>query len=214
MTANQQDRVNQIGNNVPMPDKTAADIVALAKQPRTVHDLIACGVTRALTLWPEWAWAITALDKRVENRGFPIPRTIVGQRIAIHAGANIGGGPGIPTKRRGIEAMLRTAAAAGWETGGVYQLGDHAWMGLTKGDRRVKLDSPGDIPTGVIVATAVLREAMYPEVKGPWKVPGQWGWHLEDVQVLATPITPLPGWCHQGFWSLAATKRAVMGGGL
>ena len=38
---------------------------------------------RALTLWPEWAWAIHHLDKRVENRGWPIP---AGEWFALHAG--------------------------------------------------------------------------------------------------------------------------------
>lgn len=41
---------------------------------------------KALTLIQPWAWAITTLGKRVENRGWKPPARIIGQRIAIHAG--------------------------------------------------------------------------------------------------------------------------------
>lgn len=42
---------------------------------------------RALTLRPHWAHAVAHLGKRVENRTRPIPEALVGQRVAIHAGA-------------------------------------------------------------------------------------------------------------------------------
>lgn len=41
---------------------------------------------RGLTLNRPWTWAITALDKRVENRSWRPPPYIVGRYIAIHAG--------------------------------------------------------------------------------------------------------------------------------
>jgi hypothetical protein len=42
---------------------------------------------KALTIWQPWASLIMAGAKPVEWRGWPCPRWIVGQRIAIHAGA-------------------------------------------------------------------------------------------------------------------------------
>jgi hypothetical protein len=42
---------------------------------------------KALTIWQPWASLIIAGAKPVEWRGWPAPRWIVGQRIAIHAGA-------------------------------------------------------------------------------------------------------------------------------
>lgn len=42
---------------------------------------------KALTIWQPWASLIIAGAKTVEWRGWPCPRWIVGQRIAIHAGA-------------------------------------------------------------------------------------------------------------------------------
>ena len=44
----------------------------------------------ALTLHPEWAWAICHAFKRVENRSWhPGKRLPVGSRLAIHAGRTI-----------------------------------------------------------------------------------------------------------------------------
>ena len=40
----------------------------------------------ALTLWQPWAWAIARAGKDVENRTWPPPKWLIGQRLAIHAG--------------------------------------------------------------------------------------------------------------------------------
>lgn len=44
---------------------------------------------KALTVKQPWAWAIAEGYKPVENRTWPPPRYIIGQRIAIHASARI-----------------------------------------------------------------------------------------------------------------------------
>lgn len=41
----------------------------------------------AITIWQPWASLIMAGAKKVEWRGWACPRWIIGQRIAIHAGA-------------------------------------------------------------------------------------------------------------------------------
>lgn len=43
---------------------------------------------KALTLWRPWAWAIFH-GKDVENRTWSPPASMIGQRIAIHAGKKI-----------------------------------------------------------------------------------------------------------------------------
>lgn len=46
----------------------------------------------AITLWPEWAWAVRFLGKNVENREWDtLPEEIRGKWIAIHGGQAIGG---------------------------------------------------------------------------------------------------------------------------
>lgn len=41
---------------------------------------------KALTLIQPWAWCITHSDKRVENRTWEPPASLLGERFAIHAG--------------------------------------------------------------------------------------------------------------------------------
>lgn len=41
---------------------------------------------RALTLWQPWAWAVVAGHKPIENRPWPIPRSMIGVPFALHAG--------------------------------------------------------------------------------------------------------------------------------
>lgn len=43
----------------------------------------------ALTLWQPWCYAMVHLGKRVENRPWHPPRWLIGQRIALHAGATL-----------------------------------------------------------------------------------------------------------------------------
>lgn len=82
--------------------------------PKVVRDeeglarLRARGVTRALTLWPEWGVAFTKLDKRVENRPAPPFRNLIGQRIAFHMGKWIGGRKA--GEFEGLRSLFATAA--------------------------------------------------------------------------------------------------------
>lgn len=41
---------------------------------------------KAITLWRPWPYAVMWCGKRVENRSWAPPRSLIGQRIAIHAG--------------------------------------------------------------------------------------------------------------------------------
>jgi hypothetical protein len=45
---------------------------------------------KALTLHACWAWAIAHAGKDIENRVWSPPKAMIGQRIAIHAGAKPG----------------------------------------------------------------------------------------------------------------------------
>ena len=60
---------------------------------------------QAITLWPEWSWAILNLGKDVENRCWPLPPKLIGVALALHAGRNVGGQPGARAYERGCAAL-------------------------------------------------------------------------------------------------------------
>lgn len=197
--------------------------------PKVVRDeeglarLRARGVTRAMTLWPEWGIAFTRLDKRVENRPAPPFRNLIGQRIAFHMGKWIGGRKA--GEFDGLHSLFATAAESGWkvyrphET--VYTLRKRAPGELvhrdggtmlaldyeTEREGDIKIRVPEDIITSAITFTAVIGGFHYPtaDPRIPWQVGTPRGdepsfaWSIEDVEVLETPVA-----CAgmQGVWSL------------
>lgn len=67
---------------------------------------------RALTIWQPWAWLIAEGHKRIENRTWPVPSYLIGERVAIHAGAtysDIGSDTWSWLRQRGIEVPPRMA---------------------------------------------------------------------------------------------------------
>jgi hypothetical protein len=136
---------------------------------------------KAITLWPEWAWAICALGKRVENREWlPGPRLIVGDRLAIHAGKHLGGRAGEPAADEASDAVLDMYRRA---TGETFPPG---WP-----------DAFEDCPRSAIVAVATVTGFDRNQRTG-WDVPGAWHWRLGDVRVLPVPV-PCRG--AQGLWA-------------
>lgn len=66
--------------------------------------------TKALTLLNPWAWAVSHLGKRVENRGWSAPEGV--DYLLIHAGKGNDPG-GLPFIRRlGIDAIPNTVTSA------------------------------------------------------------------------------------------------------
>ena len=175
---------------------------------------------KAITLYPEWAWAICRLGKQVENRTWRPPANLLGERIAIHAGKSIGG----KTSKKGILSALQLmsyeAVLAGWETeylaGSPYR--------FTRASRFAICNSD-EIPTSAIVATAVLTQCTKdfygwfngeidsgseewasgtPEVhRLGWQAPDQFHWLLEDVRVFAEPVSATG---KMGFWEVPFGK--------
>lgn len=162
---------------------------------------------KALTIWPEWMWAIANLGKDVENRGYLPPKTIRGQRIALHAGKKVGGKYSLNSGRAVIyydmmACMARRASILCiWNPRGKDKCGSISFRG---GDRKWKKMVFREMPVGMVVATAVIsmnsgifipgKEAM-----SPWAAEGQYQWVLEAVNVLKNPVA-----CSgkQGIWNL------------
>ena len=93
-------------------------------------------VHHALTLYPEWAWAIVALDKRVENRSGRSPvvaaaRKLIGKPLAIHAGA----------KLVDVESMIATSRIEGWSWSRTMRAG--AGHRITAADMAVEIGARG-----------------------------------------------------------------------
>ena len=184
----------------------------MVRDEEGLASLRARGVTRALTLWPEWLLAICLLDKRVENRPRPPFAGLIGTRIALHAGKHVGGrAAGF---NDGMSAFIETAQHAGW----LVQLvadgaGDDGVLSFVKGPAhdptRILVAIPADITTSAIVATAKIggfhRPTQAPTI--PWQASSNMGdpasysyaWILEDVEVLPKSIV-CPGM--QGVWTL------------
>ncbi len=149
----------------------------------------------ALTLWQPWAWCIAHGTKRVENRNWPPPDALVGQRLAIHAGRH-------------------------YDADGAATLPARAALGLRPGEP----PGPDTIVRGAIVAVATVAGAVLvdPDGRGgfvarrvlgplapdrvraverdPW-TEGAWGWVLEDV-VAVEPIA-CPG--NRRLWAVEPT---------
>lgn len=138
---------------------------------------------RALTLWPEWAWAIHTLDKRVENRTWAIPR---GEWFALHAGKHIGGRPGEAARLDGLNAVVHMGRRAGWAC-----IVDRAGVNTQTRTFTVSADA--------IARSCLLghfRVTDYDRSGLGWAVPGQIGNVLEYVP-FAEPV-PCKG--AQGLW--------------
>lgn len=172
---------------------------------------------RALTLWPEWAWAICNLGKRVENRSERFARMIAGQVgdgwLAIHAGKNIGGGPGWSATYEGIDDVITMAIEEMWDVS-TDQRDDEGndicpdlYAEFSRGEHTVTVRA-SEITTSAIVAVCRVRGVLPPGLAYPWKVPTSGALKLDDVRVLPKPV-----FCggRQGLWTLPEdAERAVM----
>lgn len=136
------------------------------------------GTLRALTLWPEWVFAVIFLGKPLENRTWSIPK---GEWFGLHAGAYIGGRKGAPAEAEGWEAVANMARRAGWVSApGLWRCHDFA-----KGAQTVRRDPTAPLTSrihGLFRVTAHLHHSA-----GPWHVPGQIG-NVFDYVPLVEPV--------------------------
>jgi len=167
---------------------------------------------RAVSLWPEWIYAITCLNKRVENRSWTAPRSMIGTRIGIHAGKSFGGINKRPA-RMYFEPVVELGVNAGYTFRELYTSDVfHIWSGFRVWDSDGKEKFPMDtrlLPRGALVATALLKSSSFLyagrssyEDGTPataWSAEGNYGWQLEDVRLLEDPIF-MRG--NQGVWKV------------
>ena len=158
----------------------------------------------ALTLWQPWAWCIAHGTKRVENRNWPPPESLVGQRFAIHAGRRY--------DTPGAASLAARSADFGLLAGQPPGESDIVRGALVAIARLVGAVRVARAPSGAFVAKRWLGELgpdLVREVEqSPW-TQGVWGWLLDDV--VAIPPIPCPG--NRKLWTvppqLAAAARAA-----
>lgn len=142
---------------------------------------------KALSIWQPWASLLMANIKEHETRGWPPPRSLLGERIAVHA-SKTRNGVDLFAASMGSPICVETQAAQA--------------IGFS--------DPARPLPFGCILGTAVLSYAMkidsvYASVQsarelalGDW-TPGRWAWCFVDHRPLAAPI-PYRG--QQGIFDL------------
>lgn len=138
----------------------------------------------ALTLWPEWAYAIAHLGKRVENRTWSRP-SLVGQWLCIHGGQHIGGHRQSDQGAGDVAEVLSIARRAG-------AIGSYDRAALFH-HLQMARNCEGKI-VAVAKVTGFTRSSDSPWFFGPW------GWELDEVRVLPDPV-PIKG--SQGIWLVA-----------
>lgn len=147
-------------------------------------------IMRALTIWQPWASLIMAGAKPIEWRGWAAPGFVIGQRIAIRAGAR-------PVRRSELAELLNAITSGDGES--------------TSLDVRIALplleqwwNAPKSLPLATVLCTALLHQSVragdYTALKGidSDRVDhAKWGWPLTDIEPV-TPMVPARGM--QGFW--------------
>lgn len=150
---------------------------------------------KALTVWQPWASLIAAGSKPYEFRGWLPPKSIIGQRIAIHAGARKVQKQEIAWLIRGLDGSLDPAHRPA--------LADDALAYL--------LAMPvANYPRSAIVCTAIVGEPVSgDECARRLGIPAatndsdregtfNWGWPMLDIEKV--PGIPCRG--AQGLWNL------------
>lgn len=152
---------------------------------------------KVLTIWQPWASLIIAGAKPYEFRGWLPPRSLIGQRIAIHAGARAMK----PDEVRTLLLGMTASQCAGQPR---RHSGLIAAIAIPILDR-----TPARLPLSSILGTAMLGEpTRNPVVDGYHLVADSdrtdhlnWGWPLTDIEVFEPPV---PARGAQGFWDWTA----------
>lgn len=150
---------------------------------------------KALTIWQPWASLIAIDAKPYEFRGWRPPRSVIGQRIAIHAGAR-------PAKRAEIKDLLTR-----------LQLPEAAWTTALKADLAIPfleqaLRRPELLPLSHMLCTGLLGEP-----RDGWSIAAEfggrvndsdreehanWAWPLTDLEDIVPPVRVSGA---QGLWN-------------
>ena len=144
---------------------------------------------KALTLWRPWPWAIfhARTPKRIENRPWKPWRSVIGQRIALHAGTTM--------DLDSVPSLLEAGGCA------------DAPSCIAKGKAMTAEGIIGVVTVRGYIATEMEAAALGQERW--WS--GPFAWVLDDVVALKEAI-PCAGM--QGLWDLPPAVEAELRGRL
>ncbi|MDR3408439.1 MAG: ASCH domain-containing protein [Methylovirgula sp.] len=170
---------------------------------------------KALTIWQPWASLIIAGAKPYEFRGWRAPRSIIGQRIVIHAAAR---------KMNLLETLDLFRVLTMRDRSDDHRV-DAAETCLVpeKALPILGMAIGGELPMACGLGTAIVGEPRPgPEIAEEFSVPrandsdrdehANWGWPMLDIEVWDASV-PMRG--AQGFWhwptpeELSLTTEAV-----
>lgn len=156
---------------------------------------------KALTIWQPWASLIMIGAKPYEFRSWLAPRSIVGKRIVIHAGARA-------TRQDEFDDLIERLRNP-----------EMAWSTCLKADVALPFllqhYGPSKLPLGAGLGTAVVgvsREGSHiaKEFGGDpslySNLPDNWGWPLAEIEAFSAPV-PMSGM--QGLWNWPTPEDVV-----
>lgn len=169
---------------------------------------------KALTIWQPWASLIIAGAKPYEFRGGRAPRSLIGQRIVIHAAAR-------KIDRDEVEVLYHILLHRERSPGLTIAAAEtclHPEQALPILRRAW---TPGDepLPLSAGIGTAIIGEPrLGTEIAEEFGVPrandsdrdshANWGWPMLEVEAWETPI-PMRG--AQGFWNWPEPDQLIGG---
>jgi hypothetical protein len=159
---------------------------------------------KALTLIQPWAYAIEALGKRIENRTWRPPDTILGFRIAIHSGKKVdrdscedleADGHRIDRKALVRGAITSSAIVRGWvmDDGAFCNRKATRWVGVTPEEAAaVVADRYWVGPVGWVLDEVHVLEHPVPcsGALGLWTVPGDVAARVRAERRAVAPVPP------------------------
>jgi len=141
----------------------------------------------ALTIWQPWATLIMIGAKPLEFRGYPAPKSLIGKRVVIHAGARR-----IPQKE--LRELAHRVEHQNWSTGLDAAI---ALPLLSSFSKVMELPHTAGLGTAVVGKPRSMTPMFEGEGDSDRIKHHQWGWPMEDIRRWPLAI-PQKG--AQGFW--------------
>ncbi|MFZ5704946.1 MAG: ASCH domain-containing protein [Pseudomonadota bacterium] len=162
---------------------------------------------KALTIWQPWASLIIAGAKPFEFRGWRAPRSMIGQRIVIHAGSH-------RVDRLEVGQMLVILREREKFAQFAAETCLHADLAIPVLERA----RAGQLPMSAGIGSAVIGEPRNGfDIAAEFGVErandsdrddqANWGWPMLDVEAWAEPV-PMRG--AQGFWTWPTPEQALL----